>query len=95
MLTWCDKKYKSRTCFDEVGYNGACSDAGIFQDIDLKSDIEEVKLGMPEPEPLPGDNQNMPFFIIADYAFALPTWLMKPYCRRTITREEIISIIDY
>ena len=74
----------------DVGSNGSSSDAQIFNDSELKDVIEEGTLGLPDPEPLPGDDKNIPYFIIADDAFALRTWLMKPFGARNLTNEERI-----
>jgi hypothetical protein len=35
-------------------------------------------------------DQDVPYYIIGDDAFALKTWLMKTYASRSLTREQRI-----
>ena len=72
----------------EVGADGACSDAQIFNSSQLKQKILNGTLNIPQPEPLPGDNQPMPYFLIGDDAFALRQWMMKPYSRRNMDHDQ-------
>uniref|UniRef100_UPI00358FCE16 CUB and sushi domain-containing protein 3-like n=1 Tax=Myxine glutinosa TaxID=7769 RepID=UPI00358FCE16 len=46
--------------------------------------------GLPEPEPLPGDDKPMPFSLIGDDAFALRTWMQKPYSFRGMNKKQCI-----
>ena len=72
------------------------SDAQIFGDSELFNGLEEETLGLPAACPLtasPDDNHDMPFFILGDDAFALRKYLMKPYGRRGMSRDE--RIFDY
>ena len=71
-----------------MGHNGACSDAGIFNDTELKALLENDELGLPDPEPLLGDDTPMPYFLVGDDAFALKTWLMKPLPLRNMTDSQ-------
>ena len=41
-------------------------------------------IGFPDTDPQPGDDRDMPYFIVADDAFALRTWLMKPFSGRNL-----------
>ena len=67
----------------DVGSNGSAGDAQVFNCSELKQYIEEERLGIPAAEPLPHDDRDMPYFIVvADDAFALRTWLMKPFSKR-------------
>ena len=56
--------------------NGATSDCSIFNQSRLKAaldddDDDDDELGFPEPEPLPADDCDMPYFFIGDDAFRL------------------------
>ena len=74
----------------DIGANGACSDAQIWNSSNLKGAILDDTAGLPEPQCLPGDDKEFPHFIIADDAFALQDWMMKPFGLRRLTTEERI-----
>ena len=57
----------------------------------MKRRIEDGRIGFPDPAPITQGGRDVPYFILADDAFALKTWLMKPYGRRLLTREERIA----
>ena len=88
LLALVDADYK--IIWADVGTPGATSDAAVFNNSDLKDAVESEDLDLPEPEPLQGDNEDISYFFIADDAFALKTWLMKPFAKRNLTREERI-----
>lgn len=65
--------------FVDAGCQERISDGGVFKDTILYRMIENKKLGLPNPEPLPNRNTMVPYFIVADSAFALSENVMKPY----------------
>ena len=67
--------------------------SGIFLDCHLREAIDDSSISFPDPEPLPYDTDDTPFYILGDDAFPLREWLMKPYGSRTLTKEE--RILNY
>ena len=74
-----------------TGASGSSSDAQIFNHSKLKRRIENGTLGLPPPEPLGPGGPNIHYFLLGDDAFAMMPWLVKPYSRRQLTREERIA----
>ena len=85
MLALVDGQYKFRWL--DAGTAGSCSDAQIFDAFQLKRKIEDG------PAPITRGGRDVPYFILADDTFALKIWLMKPYGRRMLTKEE--RIVNY
>jgi len=63
LLAVVDADYNFLYC--DIGANGAGSDAGIFNDTELKEYLEPNQVGLPPPEPLPGDDKPMPYFLVS------------------------------
>ena len=87
ILALVDGQYKFR--WVDAGTAGSCSDAQIFNACQLKRRIEDGRIGFPDPAPI--TQGDVTYFLLADDAFALKTWVMKPYGRRMLTREERIA----
>ena len=64
------------------------SDCQIFNESELKQCLEDDTINFHGPEPLPHDNQDIPFFLPGDDAFALRTYMIKPYSSRALTKEQ-------
>ena len=88
LMALVDANYKF--IWADIGGRGASSDAQLWNLSDLKTglDDENNPLNIPPPRPLPKDNQPVPYFIIADDAFALRPSLMKPYSHKQMSDEE-------
>ena len=63
----------------DVGYNGGSSDSQIWAQCELNRRIEDGDIDLPPEKPLPHDDRNSPYFVVADDAFALKTYVMKQY----------------
>ena len=86
LMAIADAKY--RFTYMEVGANGACSDAQVFNHSAFKEGMANGEGNLPDPRPLPNDDKPIPFYLIGDDAFALAPWLMKPYSHRMLSKEE-------
>ncbi|GFO30197.1 protein antagonist of like heterochromatin protein 1 [Plakobranchus ocellatus] len=63
----------------DVGGYGKQSDGGTFQSSDFYRALIEKKLVLPKPAPLPESNVVAPYVFVADDAYPLLPFLMKPY----------------
>lgn len=72
-----DARYKFLVI--DVGGYGKQSDGGTFQASELYRALVGNRLRLPEPSPLPNSNFMAPFVFLADEAYPLLPYLMKPF----------------
>ena len=89
LLALVDPEY--RFLSTDCGSSGSFSDAQIFNRSLLREKIEDDSLGLPAPEPLGKGEQDSHNFLLGDDTFPLMSWMVKPYSRRQLTREERIA----
>ena len=65
-------------CVDIGGY-GKNSDGGIFEVSNMGRRLKMNLMNVPEPTHLPGQNEPCPHVLIGDEAFALNSYLMRPF----------------
>ena len=91
LQTLIDKEY--RFLWINLGSSASSSDVQIFNRSNLREKIEDGTLGLPPPEPLGEGGPHLPYVLVGDDAFALLPWMVKPYSRRQLMREE--RILNY
>ena len=69
----------------DIGDSGRNSDGGVFANSNMGIAMNENKLGIPPARKLPGTNIECPYVFVADEAFPLKTYMVKPYARATLT----------
>ena len=72
----------------DVGSNGACSDAQIMNRCEFNSKIADGSIGRPVATPIVPGERAVEYFFLGDDAFALKTWMMKPYSSQYKTKEQ-------
>ncbi|KAG8236191.1 hypothetical protein J437_LFUL016287 [Ladona fulva] len=77
LMALADASY--RFIYIDVGCNGRTSDGGVFNNCTLNSALIQDELNLPRPIPLQGRQKPIPYLIVADDAFAMKPYLMKPY----------------
>ena len=60
LMALVDADYKF--IWSDIGGMGSASDAQIYNASELKECVEDGSLGFPDPEPLPNDNLDVPYF---------------------------------
>nr|XP_042912540.1 protein ALP1-like [Parasteatoda tepidariorum] len=87
----------ARYCFlsVDVGSYGKEGDSTIFQNSNLKKNIELGVIKLPEPKCLPHTKILSPHVFVGDAAFALTCNMMKPYPESQALRDEEKSAYNY
>lgn len=88
LMAMCDARY--RFTFVDIGQYGGRSDGGVFASTALSSAMEKDPNLFPPSKPLPGEQHLVPHFLLADDAFPLKTWLLKPYPGSGLTEAQKI-----
>ena len=55
----------------DVGGEGSASDAQLFKHSELRRQLEDDTIDFPQPTPLPGHDEPIPYYFIGDDAFPL------------------------
>ena len=74
LLALVDVNYSFRWC--NLGANGSFANAGMFIWSTLRAALGDNTIGFPEPDSLPGDDRDFPYFIVGDDAVPLINWLI-------------------
>ncbi|KAK5643399.1 hypothetical protein RI129_007244 [Pyrocoelia pectoralis] len=77
LMATCDAHYKFTMV--DIGAMGVQSDGGIFAASEIGQRLMNGSLIIPEPQPLPGELEEMPFCFVGDEAFPLKPNLMRPF----------------
>ena len=72
-----DAEYKF--LYVDVGCNGRVSEGVVFNRCSLYHALETGTVELPPAIPLPGRTQPVPYFFVADDAFPMRNYIIKPY----------------
>ncbi|KAJ8952676.1 hypothetical protein NQ318_020991 [Aromia moschata] len=72
----------------DVGEIGRNSDGAVFRTSNLGHALQLGLLELPQPRPLPLGNDDFPFYFVADEAFPLKNYIMRPLFE---TKEFLIT----
>ena len=68
-----------------VGSNGRNNNGGVWNKYGLLQGIEDGKIKLPENDSLSENHRNLPYVFFVKNAFALKTFMMKPYPQSDLT----------
>nr|XP_023013510.1 protein ALP1-like [Leptinotarsa decemlineata] len=63
----------------DIGCNGRISDGEVFQNCSLSHGLEDGSIELLVPSPLPGRDKPVLFCFVADDAFPMKPYILKPY----------------
>lgn len=93
LLALVDPKYKFLVI--DVGSYGKNSDGGVFNKSVLGESLEQRNLKIPNDKPLASGLEPLPHVIVADEAFPLKPYLMRPYSKNDVRNNEPNQVYNY
>lgn len=73
----CDAKY--RFILVDIGAFGSSSDGAVFQNSVFGNKFDSDEMSVPRPSKLKGTREKIQFFFVADEAFPLKQYIMRPF----------------
>lgn len=70
-----------------VGAYGRSSDDGIYQESLMEKMFHSNQLNVPPIEPLYQNKKPLPYTTVADAAFPIKTYVLKPYSKTKLVRN--------
>ncbi|XP_064469756.1 uncharacterized protein LOC135384482 [Ornithodoros turicata] len=67
-----------KAIFVDTGVHGRCNDSVSFRGTELFQKLESGECNIPEPVPLPGQNGPTAFVVVADAAFPMKDYMLRP-----------------
>lgn len=73
----------SKCCFSivDIGAEGRQSDGGVFGRSEIGIGLENNNMNLPEPTEVEVNGPKLPYVLVADEAFALRPYMMRPFPR--------------
>lgn len=88
LMALADANYK--IIYMDAGCKGRISDGGVFNQCTLSAALARNTLNIPPARPLTENGPPVPHVIVADDAFALRPYIMKPYPLRNLSGPQRI-----
>ena len=88
LMAVADAEY--RFLYVDVGAEGGAGDGGTWYRCSLANALEGGRACLPPDAPLPNDDEPIPYHFVADDAFAMKSWLLKPFSHQSQDRVERI-----
>ena len=79
----------------DVGSYGRNSDGGIFHKSAFANRLAHGTLNVPSDKPLTPGSEPLPHVIVADEAFPIKSYLIRPYCKNDVQTNEPNKVFNY
>lgn len=93
LLALVDAQYKF--VMIDVGAYGRNSDGGVYENSVMGKMFERNQLNVPQNTPIYQNSEPMPYTIVADAAFPLKTYLLKPYSKAKLVNNDSNKVFNY